>query len=130
MKYIKELLEKDSEYIKEAKLYSQNYSFKNNRILLTSHYDGSEKKFPNVWTDLRYVLWKGQGKRCCLCEKKLNDIGAIDVEHYRPKTKYWWLAYEPKNYYLACAECNRQYKRSEFPLFNEDKRVVYETNSS
>lgn len=129
MKYIAHLLKTNSEYLQKAEAYTQKYFITKNRDLVSLHQQGiviKSKDFDNIWSkELKIVLWENQGKRCCLCEKKLNDVYSTDVEHYRPKVIYWWLAYNYINYYLACAECNRKYKRTDFPLFDKAQTVDY-----
>lgn len=127
MKYIAHLL-KNPEYLQKTEEYTKTYFIKKNRHLLDLHQKNiakTSKDFKNVWSELKVTIWKKQGKRCCLCEKDLTDMYAADVEHYRPKSEYWWLAYDYKNYYLACGECNRKYKGIKFPLLDEAKRVDY-----
>jgi len=74
--------------------------------------------FPDHWnaSDVRGALYAMHGRVCAYCQGDLphNDPG--DVEHFRPKSVYWWLAYEFANYLLSCAKCNRVCKRKEFPL--------------
>ncbi|MEU9534755.1 HNH endonuclease [Streptomyces sp. NPDC048213] len=67
------------------------------------------------------------------------------MDHYRPKSAiigidgpgYWWLAYVPSNYRLACGFCNsggsqtggqrgRRTKSNHFPLFDESTRATDE----
>ena len=79
-----------------------------------------------------YTTWKKeliscQGKKCCYCEKPINQ-GSI--EHYRPKNAwkqsvgselnrpgYYWLAYRWSNLLLSCNECNSSgYKGNLFPV--------------
>jgi hypothetical protein len=38
------------------------------------------------------------------------------VEHYRPKSKYWWLGYCYDNYLYSCQICNQIYKGDNFPV--------------
>jgi len=33
-----------------------------------------------------------QHNKCCYCEKREEQAKYRDVEHYRPKSLYWWLA--------------------------------------
>ncbi|CAN5395094.1 hypothetical protein BH10ACI1_BH10ACI1_02240 [soil metagenome] len=47
-----------------------------------------------------------------------------DIEHFRPKSLYYWLAYDWKNLFLSCEECNRRYKRNNFPLLDSAERNV------
>ncbi|NJO03014.1 MAG: TIGR02646 family protein [Bacteroidia bacterium] len=119
---------KDNDFIQEAEVFNQKYFRKNNRRLIQLYYRGQpiqSKDFDSSWTELKGIFWKKQGKRCCLCEKELNDVYTQHIEHYRPKFHYWWMAYHYKNYYLACAECNTKYKRTQFPLVDENQRVHF-----
>ena len=127
MKYIAHLLT-DNEYLQHTEAYSKKYFITKNRDLVDLHQKGvviKSKDFDSIWSELKEVIWRKQGMRCCICETDFTITHSTDVEHYRPKVQYWWLAYNYENYYLACAECNRKYKRVEFPLFDENKRVNY-----
>lgn len=85
------------------------------------------KDFDSFWSDLKPIFWQKQGQRCAICEKTLQDRGNSHIEHYRPKTNYWWLAYEPQNYYVACSECNSYEKGTQFPFATGSLQVSYET---
>ena len=65
-----------------------------------------------------------QGETCAYCQGELSHSDLGDVEHFRPKSKYWWLAYTFKNYFLTCSRCNRTYKRSEFPIHGRKRRKL------
>lgn len=39
-----------------------------------------------------------------------------DGEHYRPKSTYWWLAYNYDNYLASCTLCNQRFKEAKFPI--------------
>ena len=41
--------------------------------------------------------------KCAFCEQKIEQW---DVEHFRPKSIYYWLAYSWDNLLLACPTCN------------------------
>lgn len=71
-------------------------------------------------------MLKAQRRKCCYCEKRLQESEFEDVEHYRPKTRarrgsglydrgYWWLAWTWENLFLSCKICNHK-KRDWFPL--------------
>jgi hypothetical protein len=79
---------------------------------------GAPLSFPAHWNapDVRGALFAMHGRVCayCQCDLPQNDPG--DVEHYRPKSTYWWLAYEFQNYLLSCRICNQVRKRELFPL--------------
>lgn len=78
----------------------------------------AELTFTDHWNepDVRGPLYAMHGRVCAYCQCHLphNDPG--DVEHFRPKSRYWWLAYEFVNYLLSCAACNRNRKKEKFPL--------------
>jgi uncharacterized protein (TIGR02646 family) len=44
-----------------------------------------------------------QKNKCAYCETRIEQS---HVEHYRPKSKYFWLAYSWDNLLLACSTCN------------------------
>jgi len=82
------------------------------------------KKHKKVYQDLKpYLAWLF-GDRCAFCECSIvRNPG--DVEHYRPKSEieenpkhpgYYWLAFKPENLLLSCEDCNRQFKKTRFPL--------------
>lgn len=52
---------------------------------------------------------------CCFCG--FRDQGC-HVEHYRPKAKYYWLAYSWDNLLLSCPICN-QAKKAKFKINGE-----------
>jgi uncharacterized protein (TIGR02646 family) len=56
-----------------------------------------------------------QHNKCCYCEKREEQAKYRDVEHYRPKSLYWWLAWTWENLLFACIDCNREQKRDQFP---------------
>ena len=61
------------------------------------------------------VLAERQRKKCCYCERIIT-ASFNDVEHYRPFSQYWWLAWTWENLLFACAPCNRSGKNDAFPL--------------
>ncbi len=69
-------------------------------------------------------------KKCAYCEKTLLDTDK-HIEHYRPKSTYFWLAFNWDNLLLASAECNRK-KKANFKIegkkvtFNDYKSLNYE----
>ncbi len=95
--------------------------------------------FENLWSDpkVKDFLYESQYGKCCYCERK-RDKRETDVEHFRPKAEvkeagekhqgYWWLAYSWGNLLIACKTCNQQYKKSQFPLKNEEKRAYTENS--
>ena len=61
-------------------------------------------------------LFTMQQRKCCYCEKREEQAKYRDVEHFRPKARYWWLAWTWENLLFACVDCNREHKREQFPL--------------
>lgn len=62
------------------------------------------------------ALAEMQHCKCCYCEKVEEQPKYRDVEHYRPKSQYWWLTWTWDNLLFACVDCNREHKRDRFPL--------------
>ncbi len=52
--------------------------------------------------------------KCAYCETKTTDL---QIDHYRPKDKYPWLANEWSNLLPVCEDCNNA-KRNKFPIDN------------
>lgn len=76
--------------------------------------------------DVRGALRAMQGWVCAYCQRALTD--GDEVEHFRPKALYWWLAYDLSNYFLACHRCNRaDVKGARFPLAPESPRATVST---
>ena len=82
---------------------------------------GTEPKFSFAavrWKDAKENLLLESFKKCAYCESYFSTVAFGDVEHYRPKSKYWWLAYAYFNYAASCQLCNQKYKRTRFPVGN------------
>jgi uncharacterized protein (TIGR02646 family) len=58
---------------------------------------------------------------CIFCQQKLTiatgNEDARSVEHFRPKSLYWWLAYSWDNLFSVCRKCNSN-KDNDFDCFN------------
>ena len=71
--------------------------------------------------DVRDQLVADQYNKCAYCEcivtKQYND-----VDHFRPKDKYYWLGHKWDNLFYSCDLCNRTYKKNHFPLVDESTR--------
>ncbi|MEM7205292.1 MAG: hypothetical protein AAF628_33865 [Planctomycetota bacterium] len=57
--------------------------------------------------------------KCAYCEAPSQAVAHGDVEHYRPKSIYWWLAYNYDNYLVSCQLCNQKFKSNNFPVFDQ-----------
>ena len=71
--------------------------------------------------DVRRQLALDQFYKCAYCECAI-PLKYNDVDHYRPKSIYYWLGHQWKNLFFACNACNRTYKKDLFPLGDETKR--------
>jgi 5-methylcytosine-specific restriction endonuclease McrA len=69
-----------------------------------------------VWKTAKNQLKAEAGGKCAYCEGKAAHVAHGDVEHYRPKDVYWWLAYCYDNYVYSCQVCNQSYKGANFPF--------------
>jgi|JI10StandDraft_1071094.scaffolds.fasta_scaffold00371_22 uncharacterized protein (TIGR02646 family) len=67
------------------------------------------------WKTAKTQLKKESNGKCAYCEANTEVVAHGDVEHYRPKSIYWWLAYTYDNYLYACQICNQTYKSNNFP---------------
>ena len=72
---------------------------------------------------VKNALARMQHNKCCYCEKREEQAKYRDVEHYRPKAIYWWLAWTWENLLFSCIDCNREQKRSQFPLEDGSLRL-------
>lgn len=60
--------------------------------------------------------------KCCYCETPLDANS--EVEHWRPKSKYYWLAYSWDNLLYSCSFCNKK-KLHQFPLADPAARATH-----
>ncbi len=88
--------------------------------------------FTKIWGEAKTQLMAETCYKCAYCEKLIDTIGAdkkessfADVEHYRPSSIYWWLAYCYENYLYACEICNRSYKKDKFPTLYAPQMPPY-----
>lgn len=70
----------------------------------------------NYWKPAKEQLKQETHGKCAYCEAEIGVVAYGDVEHFRPKSRYWWLAYCYDNYLYACQICNQQYKSDDFPI--------------
>ena len=76
----------------------------------------------NRWKPAKKQLFAETGDKCAYCEAPTSVVAFGDVEHYRPKSSYWWLAYCYDNYLVSCQLCNQKFKRDAFPIQNRKMR--------
>jgi hypothetical protein len=75
----------------------------------------------NIWKAAKAQLKAESNNKCAYCEAPVAAVAHGDVEHFRPKSVYWWLAYCYDNYLFACQVCNQSYKGDEFPVFTKKR---------
>ena len=78
--------------------------------------DGEDPKvkIDSKWSVTKKQLLRETHNKCAYCESHTTAIAFGDVEHYRPKSIYWWLAYVYDNYLASCSICNQQFKSNAF----------------
>lgn len=94
---------------------------------LIEAYDGGASFDPDHWRHPRVLgaLLALHGLSCAYCQGSLTPSDRGDVEHFRPKSIYWWLAYDFTNYFLSCSRCNRVRKGDRFPLATGEKGLRF-----
>ena len=76
----------------------------------------------NHWKPAKKQLLAETEGKCAYCEAPTSVVAFGDVEHYRPKSIYWWLAYCYDNYLVSCQLCNQRFKKEAFPIQNRKMR--------
>lgn len=77
----------------------------------------SSDDFKNsYWKPAKEQLIAETHDKCAYCEAPTAHVAWGDVEHYRPKSRYWWLAYCYDNYLYSCQVCNQGFKGNNFPV--------------
>lgn len=87
-----------------------------NQALIDSYLAGQPEFLSDYWKPAKPILRKQTAGKCAYCESKADTVAYCDVEHFRPKTIYWWLAYWYENYLYSCQICNQLYKKAQFPV--------------
>lgn len=86
---------------------------------------GAERAFDSkYWKKAKTQLKAETFGKCAYCEAPTSTVAYGDVEHFRPKSVYWWLAYCYDNYLFSCQICNQQYKQDHFPLRDGAERLA------
>lgn len=83
------------------------------------------------WKPAKRQLREETNDKCAYCEADTKVVAHGDVEHFRPKNVYWWLAYCYDNYLYSCQICNQTFKSNRFPISGPKLRgPVVRSNSS
>jgi hypothetical protein len=85
-------------------------------LLLNEFYAGSFNFKSEHWSKAKPQLKLESFGKCAYCEAPTNTVAHGDVEHFRPKSVYWWLAYCYDNYSYSCQICNQTFKSDKFPV--------------
>lgn len=87
--------------------------------------DGTSKKKWNssFWKESKIQLLIESNNKCAYCETPTRVVAYGDVEHFRPKSIYWWLAYSYDNYLPSCGACNQEYKKDLFHLADQNNEL-------
>lgn len=72
--------------------------------------------------DVRDTLITIYKHKCAYCEQKMERY---NIEHYRPKKIYYWLAFSWDNLIMACPTCNG-FKDIHFDLEVGRTRVIFD----
>ncbi len=99
--------------------------------LLTARRDDTlDKLFKTApWKTAKPRLSDESCVKCAYCESTAESQHG-DVEHFRPKSVWWWLALCYDNYLLSCQICNQVYKSDKFPLATGGKTLGEPTLNS
>ena len=76
--------------------------------------DQTPLKIKPKWSVTKGQLLAETNQKCAYCESHTSAVAFGDVEHYRPKSVYWWLAYVYDNYLASCSVCNQRFKGKAF----------------
>jgi uncharacterized protein (TIGR02646 family) len=74
-----------------------------------------------IWTELKPVLESLSDGKCWYTEAK-DKVSYWEVDHFRPKKLYPWLAFDWTNFRLCGGKPNRK-KIDEFPIEDESCRA-------
>lgn|GEM_PF-427174 len=83
--------------------------------------DSADKWSSGIWKEAKPQLLAESHNKCAYCETPTRVVDYGDVEHFRPKSRYWWLAYSYENYLASCAVCNQEYKKDFFEILSGNK---------
>ncbi len=91
-----------------------------NNLLGYYYTDGGKVDFKpktrQIWGKAKKQLKQESFDKCAYCEASTAVVAHGDVEHFRPKSEYWWLAYCYDNYTFSCQICNQTYKGNTFAI--------------
>jgi uncharacterized protein (TIGR02646 family) len=74
-----------------------------------------------IWREFKPILERLSDGKCWYTEAR-DKVSYWEVDHYRPKKLYPWLAFDWRNFRLCGGKPNRK-KTDEFPLEDESSRA-------
>ncbi len=77
----------------------------------------------NYWKAAKDATKEESLNKCAYCESPTAVVAHGDIEHFRPKSEYWWLAYTFHNYCFCCQICNQTFKSDNFPITGSKWKV-------
>ena len=77
----------------------------------------------NVWKQAKENLKAESRGKCAFCESSTSAVAYGDVEHFRPSSLYWWLAYCYDNFSYSCQICNQKFKKAKFRIARDNRRL-------
>jgi hypothetical protein len=83
--------------------------------LIEGRISGTLEFKSTLWKAAKPQLKRETGGKCAYCESPTDTVAHGDVEHYRPKSKYWWLAYCYDNYCTRVRSAIRFTRGMSFP---------------
>lgn len=92
-------------------------------LLLEGKRDNQLEFNSGIWKKAKKQLKKEAAGKCAYCEAQTAVVAHGDVEHFRPKSDYWYLAYFYDNYTYSCQICNQTFKKDKFPIFGQKLRL-------
>ena len=92
-------------------------------LLLQGKRDGQLEFNSAIWKKAKNQLKKEAASKCAYCEAQTAVVAHGDVEHFRPKSDYWYLAYFYDNYTYSCQICNQTFKKDKFPIFGQKLKL-------
>jgi uncharacterized protein (TIGR02646 family) len=94
-------------------------------VISKKKYPSQEKKYAEKYRkeDIKAALREIYNDKCAYCEKNISDT-FYHIDHYRPKSIYYWQVYSWDNLLLCCEKCNT-IKRNKFEI-GAGKRVEFD----
>ena len=119
-------VEKDLSVVPES--LNSTANLKRNSVITQKKYPKKKKKVDEQYKkdDTKNLLIQIYHNKCAYCEEKLLQVipqnvklpdETSTIDHYRPKNKYYWLAFSWDNLLLCCHRCGNS-KLSKFEILN------------